>query len=184
MRASLLLLSVLALAGVASAREAKLVRYPHYHGGKVAFSYLGDVWTASESGQNVQRITANSARDVYPRFSPDGKWIAFSSDRSGNLDVYLAPSTGGQPKQITWHSADDNVLGWSPDSRTVLFSSQRGEDFMPKLYIVPVDGGMDGAQDPTWACGAASPPMARSSPSIAGRRSIGASITGAPTSRT
>src|SRR6266571_1586669 len=118
------------------AREAKLVRYPSYHQGRVAFTYLGDIWTADDSGANIQRITANPARDVYPRFSPDGKWIAFSSDRNGNLDVYIVPAQGGQPKQLTFHSADDNVLGWTPDSRAVLFSSNRGEDFMPRLYLV------------------------------------------------
>jgi tricorn protease len=104
----------------ASAREAKLVRYPHYHQGRVAFSFLGDVWTASENGSNLQRITANPARDVYPRFSPDGKWIAFSSDRNGNLDVYVVPSEGGQAKQLTFHSADDIVLNWTPDSRAAI----------------------------------------------------------------
>ena len=63
-------------------REARLVRYPHYHNGRVVFSYLGDIWTADENGQNIQRLTVNRARDVYGRFSPDGKWIAFSSDRA------------------------------------------------------------------------------------------------------
>ena len=129
-------------------REAKLVRYPHYHNGRVAFTYLGDIWTADESGANLQRITANPARDVYPRFSPDGKWIAFSSDRAGNLDVYIVPAAGGQPKQLTFHSADDSVLGWSPDSKQILFSSQRGEDFMARLYVVPVDGGMEKSAGP------------------------------------
>ena len=119
------------------------MRYPHYHQGRVTFSYLGDVWTADENGSNLQRITANPARDVYPRFSPDGKWIAFSSDRAGNLDVYVVPAEGGQPKQLTFHSADDSVLGWSPDSRGVLFSSSRGEDFMPRLYVAHVEGGME-----------------------------------------
>src|ERR1039457_1835590 len=128
---------------IGHAREAKLVRYPSYHQGRVAFTYLGDIWTADDTGANIQRITANPARDVYPRFSPDGKWIAFSSDRNGNLDVYIVPSEGGQAKQLTFHSADDNVLGWTPDSRNVLFSSSRGEDFMAKLYVVSIDGGME-----------------------------------------
>jgi tricorn protease len=87
-------------------------------------------------------MTVNRARDVYGRFSPDGKWIAFSSDRNGNLDVFIMPASGGAAKQLTSHSADDTVLGWSADSRSVLFSSQRGEDFMPQLYLVSVDGGM------------------------------------------
>jgi tricorn protease len=123
-------------------REARLVRYPHYHNGRIVFSYLGDIWTADENGQNVQRLTVNRARDVYGRFSPDGKWIAFSSERNGNLDVYLIPVGGGNAKQITNHSADDTVLGWASDSRSVLFSSNRGEDFMPQLYLVSTEGGM------------------------------------------
>jgi tricorn protease len=132
----------LGIAAIATAREAKLVRYPHYHEGKVAFSYLGDIWTAREDGTGVVRLTANKARDVYPRFSPDGKTIAFSSDREGGLDVYLIPASGGEVKRLTLHSADDIVLGWSPDGKTVLFASQRGEGFMGKLYTVPVGGGL------------------------------------------
>src|ERR1044071_1930614 len=136
--ASLFLFTAISVFG----REARLVRYPHYHNGRIVFTYLGDIWTADENGQNVQRLTVNRARDVYGRFSPDGKWIAFSSERNGNLGVYLMPSNGGNAKQLTAHSADDVVLGWSSDSRSVLFSSQRGEDFMPQLYLVSVDGGM------------------------------------------
>src|SRR5689334_2673343 len=82
--AVLLLTSVALLltvpAQLRSAAEARLVRYPDYHAGRIAFTYLGDIWTADDTGQNLRRITANKARDVYPHFSPDGKWIAFSSD--------------------------------------------------------------------------------------------------------
>lgn len=126
----------------ATAKEARLVRYPHYHQGRVAFGYLGDIWTADESGQNIQRLTVHKARDVYPRFSPDGKWIAFSSDRNGNLDVFVMPASGGTVKQLTNHSADDSVLNWTPDGTRILFSSNRGEDFAARLYTVSTDGGM------------------------------------------
>src|SRR5918911_1294914 len=137
---TLALFVLLAFAASTFAREARLVRYPSYHDGRVTFSYLGDIWVANEDGRNVQRLTVNRARDVYPRFSPDGKWIAFSSDRNGNLDVFIIPATGGTVKQLTFHSADDSVLNWTPDGRAVLFSSQRGEGFMPMLYTVSVDG--------------------------------------------
>jgi tricorn protease len=127
---------------VATAKEARLVRYPHYHQGRITFGYLGDIWTADETGQNVQRLTVHKARDVYPRFSPDGKWIAFSSDRNGNLDVFIMPASGGTVKQLTNHSADDSVLNWTPDGTRILFSSNRGEDFSARLYTVSTDGGM------------------------------------------
>ena len=133
---------ILAVSSFAFGREARLVRYPHYHNGRIVFSYLGDIWTADENGQNVQRLTVNRARDVYGRFSPDGKWIAFSSERNGNLDVFIIPSGGWSAKQLTSHSSDDTVLGWPPDSRAVLFSANRGEDFTPQLYLVSTEGGM------------------------------------------
>ncbi len=126
----------------ASAREAKLVRYPDYHDGKVAFAYLGDIWTADEDGKNIQRLTVHTARDIHPRFSPDGRSIAFSSDREGNMDVYVIPAAGGAVKRLTIHSADDTVLDWTPDGKGILFASQRGEDFMGKLYVVSIDGGL------------------------------------------
>ena len=133
------ILFALCLPLAALGREARLVRYPHYHQGRIAFTYLGDIWTADETGQNIKRVTVHKARDVYPRFSPDGKWIAFSSDRNGNLDVFVIPAEGGAAKQLTFHSADDTVQGWSPDGKTVLFASQRGEDFMGRLYTVNVN---------------------------------------------
>ncbi len=117
-------------------REALLLRYPSYHQGRVAFSHMGDVWVADDTGANLLRLTAHAGRDVYPRFSPDGKWVAFSSERNGNLDVFVVAARGGQPRQLTFHSGDDNVLGWTPDGRHVLFSSVRGEDFLAKLYTV------------------------------------------------
>ena len=84
----------------------------------------------------------HTARDIYPRFSPDGRSIAFSSDREGNMDVYVIPTAGGPVKRLTIHSADDTVVDWTPDGKGVLFASQRGEDFMGKLYVISIDGGM------------------------------------------
>src|ERR1035441_2325455 len=89
-----LFLAVALLLPALSQAQVKLLRHPTYSNGKVAFSYLGDLWIANENGSGVQRLTDNQARDVYPRFSPDGNWIAFSSNREGNYDVYLIPATG------------------------------------------------------------------------------------------
>src|SRR5580765_8540566 len=81
-----------------SQAQVKLLRHPTYSKGKVAFSYLGDIWIANENGSGAQRLSDNRARDVYPRFSPDGEWIAFSSNREGNDDVYVIPAAGGKPR--------------------------------------------------------------------------------------
>lgn len=138
--AALFLLPVLAFA------DARLLRHPSYSKGKVAFSYLGDIWIARETGNGIERLTDHKARDIYPRFSPDGNWIAFSSNREGNYDVYVIPATGGKAKQLTFHSADDNVVGWAPDGKKVLFASTRAKGAFPSvatLWEVPVEGGME-----------------------------------------
>lgn len=128
-------------ASIAHAGEARLVRYPHVHENKVAFTYMGDIWSADLEGKNVQRLTSHHARDLTPRFSPDGKLVAFSSDREGNLDVWVVPAESGQPRQLTVHSSDDSVQGWTPDGKNVVFVSNRGDDFLGTLYLVPIDGG-------------------------------------------
>src|SRR5215813_10305473 len=133
-------LALLLLLTTWCAADTKLLRHPSYHNGKVAFSYLGDIWVANEDGSNVQRLTVHRARDIYPHFSPDGKWIAFSSNRYGNYDVFVMPATGGRAKQLTFHTANDTVVGWSRDSKKVLFSSVRGHVFpgIPSLYEVAI----------------------------------------------
>ncbi|MCI0465090.1 MAG: S41 family peptidase [Gemmataceae bacterium] len=147
----LALASVLAVAAVllltarSSAAEVKLARHPDYHNGKIVFSYLGDLWLVSEDGSGPQRLTVHRGRDVHPRFSPDGKWIAFSSDRYGNTDVFVMPAAGGKAKRLTFHSSGDTVVGWSRDARKVTFSSSRGLMYpgIPNLYEVPVSGGLE-----------------------------------------
>lgn len=126
--------------------QTRLLRQPHYHAGTIAFSYQGDIWSVREDGGGLARLTAHPARDIAPKFSPDGKWIAFSSNRYGNNDVFVMPATGGEPRQLTWHSGADTVVGWSPDGKRVLFTSTRGDGAFPSvanLYEVPADGGLE-----------------------------------------
>src|SRR5215210_6572381 len=99
----------------AAAAPVRLARHPDYHAGRIAFSYLGDIWTAAEDGTGVQRITDNSAREVFPRYSPDGRWIAFSSNRYGNYDVFVVPVGGGSPRRLTYHTGSDEVVDWTRD---------------------------------------------------------------------
>jgi tricorn protease len=141
--------------------QVKLLRHPTYSKGRVAFSYLGDIWIANENGTAIQRLTDNKARDVYPRFSPDGNFIAFSSNRDGNYDVFVIPVTGGKPKQLTFHTADDTVVGWTPDGKKVIFSSARGTGafpFVATLFEVSVDGGTEQQLPSDWGASASFSP--------------------------
>ena len=127
-----------------TAEPVKFVRYPHMsNDGRIAFSYHGDIWIADQDGQNPRRLTAHIARDTFPRFSPDGKWIAFNSDRLGNGDVWVVSSTGGTPRQLTFHSTGDSVQYWTPDGQGIIVATSRGaHPWGSPLYVVPVDGGV------------------------------------------
>ncbi len=120
----------------------KFARYAHVsNDGTLAFTYQDDIWVANADGGSPRRLTAHIARDFMPRFSPDGKWIAFTSNRSGNNDVYVVPIAGGEPKQLTWFSGDDQALYWTPDGREIVFSTARGTHaFGSPLYRLPLDG--------------------------------------------
>src|SRR5947209_13473631 len=143
---------LLAFATPLIAAEIRLPRHPDYSEGRIVFSYLGDLWMVNDDGTNPRRMTVHAARDAHPKFSPDGKWIAFSSNRFGNDDVFVMPATGGEAKRLTYHSAGDTVVGWTRDSRQVIFSSARGRVYpgIPSLYQVPIDGGLEQPLPTDW----------------------------------
>src|SRR4029078_4939029 len=86
--ASLFSVVVLVMAAsVAMAAPIKLARHPDFNNGKIVFSYLGDLWVANEDGTGAHRVTDHTARDIYPRFSPDGKWIPFSANLYAHNDT-------------------------------------------------------------------------------------------------
>ncbi len=125
----------------AHAKQIKFARYPNSCHDKLAFSYHGDIWLANSDGTNPKRLTDHIALDTHPRFSPDGKWIAFNSDRMGNTDVWLIPVTGGEAKQLTFHTTGDNIQYWTPDGKGIIISTSRGPSaWGAPLYIVPLDG--------------------------------------------
>jgi tricorn protease len=140
-------LVVLAFGSVSqTSAPIRLARHPDYHAGKIAFSYLGDIWTANEDGSAPQRLTDNRGHEVYPRFSPDGRWIAFSSNRYGNNDVFVVAATGGTPRRLTFHTGTDDVVGWTRDSQNVVFRAAHGDGAFPNvatLYQVPAGGGQE-----------------------------------------
>ncbi len=145
MRLSLALLPLLAFSSQLIAAPAPLLREPAISATHLAFVQGGDLWVADRQGRSPRRLTSHAAAEFGPRFSPDGRLIAFSAAYEGNTDVYVIPVEGGSPRRLTWHPAADVVSGWSPDGRQVLFASPRAvpNGRSNQLYEVPVEGGFE-----------------------------------------
>ncbi|MCW5934640.1 MAG: PD40 domain-containing protein [Fimbriimonadia bacterium] len=92
-------------------------------GQRIAFVYRGDIWVANRQGGRAKPITRHVDLDAYPLFSPDGKWISFSSTRNGNWDVFVTPAEGGAVKQLTFHSQPEIAYGWSSDGKSLIYSA-------------------------------------------------------------
>jgi tricorn protease len=124
--------------------DTRLLSDPAVSADRIAFGYANDLWVANLDGSGVRRLTSHPGIESGPRFSPDGKWIAFTGRYEGNTDVYVVPSEGGVPKRLTWHPRNDVALGFTPDGASVVFSSPR-EVYTTRylqLFTVPVGGGM------------------------------------------
>ena len=143
-------LAVLALAlfvrSGAGQEPIRMARTPDISpdGKLVAFSYLGDIWVVEAIGGTARPVTSHPAHDMAPVFSPDGRSIAFSSNRHGSYNVFVVPVQGGRPRRLTFDSDNDLVNGWTPDGKHVLFATTRSVSYPPDfvLYSVPVEGGM------------------------------------------
>src|SRR5271166_5556463 len=120
------------LAGGTPAQEPiRMARTPDISpdGRLVTFSYLGDIWVVEAIGGVARPVTMHKAHDIFPVFSPDGRWIAFSSNRHGNYNIYIIPAHSGKPRRLTFDSSADVVTGWSPDGKRILFASNRQPTF-------------------------------------------------------
>jgi len=157
LRWSLCLALALALMPGSAGAQTKLLRFPDIHGEQVVFVYAGDLWIAPASGGTAKRLTAHPGLELFPKFSPDGRWIAFTGQYDGDEQVYVIAATGGVPQQLTYYPArgplaprwgyDNQVYGWTRDGTAVLFRSLRdGWDLADcRLYTVPRAGGLPSA---------------------------------------
>jgi tricorn protease len=152
-------LSFVVLGAGATARaqqpDRALMRYPTLHGDTVVFVAHDNLWSVPRTGGVASRLTTDPGNDLLPRFSPDGKWIAFTGEYQGNRDVYVIPARGGPATRLTFTSdvvpaaperwgPDNMVVTWTPDSKNIVFLSRRysWNNWYGNLFDVPVTGGL------------------------------------------
>lgn len=107
-------------------------------GKKIAFQYRGDIWLVDSTGGVGVRLTSHVELETNPIWSPDGKWVAFSSDRNGNFDVFAIPVEGGSVRQITYSGLDEVATDWSPDGEWIAFTGRRDSPWTG-IFLVNVN---------------------------------------------
>lgn len=141
--------------GAADGQETRLLRFPTIHGDNVVFTYAGDLYTVSSSGGVARKLTTDIGMELFPRFSPDGKHIAFTGQYDGNSEVYVIPFEGGVPKRLTYTATLDRddvsdrmgpnniVMTWK-DNSTIAYRSRRIEfnDFKGQMFLASMNGGI------------------------------------------
>ena len=105
----------------------------------IVFTYDGDIWKVPTNGGLASRLTAMPGDEINAKVSPDGKWLAFTSNQFGNNDIYTMPLAGGDIKQLTFNDGTDEVDNWSWDSKTIYFTSSRYNS--SSSYKVGINGG-------------------------------------------
>jgi tricorn protease len=159
MRRCLLVSAILMFMGAARASaqdEARLLRFPAINGNRIVFTYAGDLYTVAATGGVARRLTSHDGFEMFARYSPDGKWLAFTGQYDGNTEVYVMPADGGVPRRLTFTATltrddvsdrmgpNNIVIGWKHDSRHIVFRSRMHSfnDFIGQLYLVSIDGGL------------------------------------------
>jgi tricorn protease len=146
--------AVCALPLAAEAQETRLLRFPACSTEQIVFTYGGDLYSVPIAGGVARKLTGHEGNEMFARFSPDGRQLAFTAQYDGNTEVYVMPATGGVPRRLTYTATlgrdevsdrmgpNNIVMGWTHDSQRIVFRSRMKEpnDFIGQLYTVSLDG--------------------------------------------
>jgi tricorn protease len=152
----LFIIAVVVSCSVNAQNETRLLRFPAIHGTQVVFTYAGDLYTVDKAGGMARKLTNDeNGYEMFARFSPDGKQIAFTGQYDGNTEVYVMPSEGGVPRRLTYTATlgrDDisdrmgpnNIVMTWKDNENIVFRSRKQtfNDFKGQLFLASVKGGL------------------------------------------
>ncbi|MDY0078452.1 MAG: PDZ domain-containing protein [Bacteroidales bacterium] len=150
-----ILLLFLFSGSISAMEDARLLRYPDISNDLIVFVYAGDLWSVNADGGEARQLTSHEGVEIFPKISPDGKWIAFSAEYSGSRQIWVMPAEGGEAKQLTWYNSvgvmpprggfDHVVMGWTSDSKKILIRANRTPfgDRNGRYFLVSLDGGLE-----------------------------------------
>ena len=150
-----ILITGLLINSVLAQDPARLLRFPSIHEDQIVFTYAGDLYSAASSGGVARKLTNHEGFEMFARFSPDGKYIAFTGQYDGNTEVYLIPASGGVPQRLTYTATlgrddvsdrmgpNNIVMAWKNDGTSIVFRSRMHSfnNFNGRLYAVSKSGG-------------------------------------------
>lgn len=145
---------VISLSIAHAQKEMRLLRFPTMNNNTIVFTYAGDLYSVDAKGGTARKLTNDIGTELFAKFSPDGKHIAFTGQYDGNTEVYLIPAEGGIPKRLTFTPTlgrddvsdrmgpNNIVTGWK-DNSTIVYRTRGWEfnDMKGKLFTVSINGG-------------------------------------------
>ncbi|MCB1127262.1 MAG: PD40 domain-containing protein, partial [Verrucomicrobiae bacterium] len=138
------------------ADEARLLRFPATNGTDIVFTHAGDLYSVPMTGGVARKLTSHDGYEMFPRFSADGQWLAFTGQYDGNTEVYVMPAAGGVPKRLTYTATlgrddvadrmgpNNLVMTWKNTTNEIVFRSRMRSfnSFIGQLYSVGMDAGL------------------------------------------
>lgn len=128
-------------------------RHPTIAGNTIVFVSEDDLWSVDAGGGSARRLTANPGSVIFPRLSPDGSQVAYTSKDEGQTDIFVMDTTGGSARRVTFWGATSHCVGWSKDGKSLIVATDWQQPFAGAMHLHTVS--LDGSPSSAWNVGPA-----------------------------